>query len=78
VRVIQNHKERETFRLTGLRSWRQRNDWTLAELSEATGLSIPHLSRLERGLRNVSLGAAVLISTAVPPEELEAPVGGAE
>jgi transcriptional regulator with XRE-family HTH domain len=52
-----------------LREWRERQGWTLADVSGLTGLSRSYLSRVERGLRDPSpdtkvqlarrLGAAV-------------------
>ena len=37
-----------------LKDWRTRNGFTLEELSDVTGYSVPMLSRLERGERNIS------------------------
>src|SRR6476661_832022 len=38
-----------------LRALRQRQEWTLAELSEGTGISVSTLSRLESGSRKPTL-----------------------
>src|SRR6476659_902156 len=38
-----------------LRALRQRQEWTLAELSEVTGISVSTLSRLESGSRKPTL-----------------------
>jgi transcriptional regulator with XRE-family HTH domain len=40
-------------RATRLRSWRRRRGLTLLEVADLTGLSVPMLSRLERGERRV-------------------------
>lgn len=64
---MHNHK---TTSLPGLRRWRLRNGMTLPALSERTGLSVPHLSRLERGQRRASLGTVALLGAAVPIEEV--------
>jgi transcriptional regulator with XRE-family HTH domain len=37
---------------TALRKWRERQGWTLIELSGLTGLTVSYLSLIERGLRN--------------------------
>jgi hypothetical protein len=62
----------KTFAVPGLGPWLDANDKTLMELSEQTGLSHPHLSRLRHGKRRASLGALLLLSQAVPLAELGA------
>lgn len=37
---------------TALREWREHRGWTLAEVSGLTGVSVSHLSLIERGLRD--------------------------
>lgn len=46
-----------------LRDWRARNNVTLAELSEAVGVSLGHLSHLELGKKNWSVELAKRIET---------------
>ncbi len=36
---------------TELRRWRKRQGWTLGDVSGLTGISVSHLSLIERGLR---------------------------
>jgi transcriptional regulator with XRE-family HTH domain len=43
-----------TLRRNRLKRWRVSNGYTLAELSDLTGVSESHLSRLERDLRQAS------------------------
>lgn len=40
--------------MTNLRQWRMQNGLTLEELSDLTGVSIPMLSRVERGKRQLA------------------------
>lgn len=71
---MQNHN---SFSVLGLRTWREQHGVSLSALAARTGLSVPHLSRLERGLRRASLGAVALLASVVPREELvseEAPL----
>lgn len=53
-----------------LRTWRHDNGWSLDDLAEEVGLSNPHLSLVERGLKGLSLGTAVKLSkfTGLPLE----------
>lgn len=48
-----------------LKSWRQKRDMTLAELSEATGISSSTISRLEAGKRAPNLELVVPIARAL-------------
>lgn len=43
----------------GLRAWRDRHHYTLRDLSNATGYSVGHLSRIERGERTFTRDALV-------------------
>jgi transcriptional regulator with XRE-family HTH domain len=47
---------------TNLKQRRRRNDWTLAELAQRSGLSKPFLSRLESGARQPSIVAVLTLS----------------
>ena len=44
---------KETAKLSKLRAWREANDLTLDDESGLSGYSVPFLSRLERGQRNL-------------------------
>ena len=60
---------------TRLRAWRQANGLTLEEVSDLTGLSVPMISRAERGQRSIAPLRRVLVARrlGVPVRELFAP-----
>jgi transcriptional regulator with XRE-family HTH domain len=45
-----------------LRDWRIENDYTLQEVADLTGVSVPMLSRVERGQRRLSRDAKVKVA----------------
>lgn len=55
-----------------VRYYRLQKDWTLADLSEASKLSIQQLGHIERGERSCSLSAFIQIANAlkIPSDEL--------
>lgn len=65
---------------SALREWRERRGWTLAEVSGLTGVSVSHLSLIERGRREPPPHLKVLIARSVgaavsdlfPPPDREA------
>lgn len=62
---------------TALRRWRERKGWTLADLHGLTGLSVSHLSLIERGLREpspqlkvqIARGIGASVAEVFPPQE---------
>jgi transcriptional regulator with XRE-family HTH domain len=60
-----------------LREWRVRHDWTLADVHGLTGVSISHLSLIERGLREphpqlkvrIARGVGASVAELFPPPE---------
>jgi transcriptional regulator with XRE-family HTH domain len=59
-----------------LRRRRETRGWTLADLSERTGIPQPNLSRLERGLADVRLSTVLRVAQALGAEVTLAPSGG--
>jgi transcriptional regulator with XRE-family HTH domain len=58
--------------MAALRDARLRRGWTLSRAARETGISRPHLSLLERGLRRPSEAVAEIIITAYRMTPLEA------
>lgn len=54
-----------TTPLTPLRTWRQRHGLTLEEVADVTGVSVPMLSRVERGERRLSALARIRLARAL-------------
>lgn len=54
-----------TPHMTQLARWRRRRGFTLADCSDLSGYSIPHLSRVERGERNLSPQGKVRLARAL-------------
>ena len=52
-------------RTNRLREWRERHGLTIAEVADLTGYSAAHLSRMERGERDVPPMARVRFARAV-------------
>jgi transcriptional regulator with XRE-family HTH domain len=50
---------------SSLREWRERQGWTLAEVSGLTGVSVSHLSLIERGQREAPPRLRVLIARGI-------------
>lgn len=50
---------------SALREWRERQGWTLAEVSGLTGVSASHLSLIERGQREAPPRLKVLIARGI-------------
>ncbi len=59
-----------------MRTWRQRHGLTLEEVADVTGISVPMLSRVERGERQLSPLARIRLARAlgVKVRELFPPV----
>jgi len=55
-----------------IRKYRQQRGWTLAELAERVNISTPHMSEVERGVKNLNNHLLVRISAAleVSPDKL--------
>lgn len=64
----------DELRLIGMRIKRERHkrDWTLIDLADRTGISKSHISLIERGHCDLSLGNFIRLSKAfdIPPESL--------
>jgi transcriptional regulator with XRE-family HTH domain len=50
---------------SALRAWRELHGWTLADVSGLTGISIGHLSLIERGVREPPPATKVAIAHGV-------------
>jgi XRE family aerobic/anaerobic benzoate catabolism transcriptional regulator len=61
----QDSVQLQTLIATNLRLFRAQRGMTRKQLSEHSGVSVPHLARLEGGQGNVSLGVLVKLATAV-------------
>lgn len=59
-----------------VRRRREARGWTLADLSQRTGVPQPNLSRLERGLADVRLSTVLRVAQALGAEVTLAPAGG--
>jgi len=59
-----------------VRRRREARGWTLADLSERTGVPQPNLSRLERGLADVRLSTILRVARALDSEVTLAPATG--
>jgi transcriptional regulator with XRE-family HTH domain len=57
-----------------MRCEREVRGWTLADLSEQTGIPQPNLSRLERGLADVRLSTLLRVAEALGTEIVLTPV----
>ncbi len=58
-----------------IRREREGRGWTLADLSERTGIPQPNLSRLERGLADVRLSTLLRVAEALGTEIVLTPAG---
>jgi transcriptional regulator with XRE-family HTH domain len=64
---------------SALRAWRERRGWTLAEVSGLTGVSVAHLSLIERGHREAPPRLKVLIARGIGAAVTDVfPLRGAE
>ena len=62
-----------------VREWRERHGWTLADVHGLTGVSVSHLSLIERGLREpppqlkvqIARGIGASVAELFPPPERE-------
>ena len=63
---------RTTLPPTRLRQWRELNGYTLQEVAGLAGVTVPHLSRVERGERQMAPRTKVLFARrlGVPLTEL--------
>ena len=58
-------REVEEFMHTLLKDWRTKHDLTLEEISDVTGYSVPMLSRVERGERQLNALARIRLARAL-------------
>jgi transcriptional regulator with XRE-family HTH domain len=55
----------ENLLTPSLRTWRQTNGVTLEEIADLSGVSVPMLSRVERGQRRLSAMARIRLARAL-------------